>query len=101
MSGTVKVNRYYTPETTGLISDLKEARERKQMVVNEFQYRVRFFPLPPPFSLPLTLPLAADASTAAALRRVRQALLDVDGDPQGRLSARLPPQLVQVVRRAR
>lgn len=39
ISGTQKVNRYYTPETTRLISDLKEARERKQMVVNDFQFK--------------------------------------------------------------
>ncbi|TNY21923.1 muts domain V-domain-containing protein [Rhodotorula diobovata] len=40
ISGTQKVNRYYTPETTRLISDLKEARERKQMVVNDFQFKL-------------------------------------------------------------
>ncbi|GAA5968892.1 hypothetical protein JCM11641_000769 [Rhodosporidiobolus odoratus] len=40
MSKTQKVNRYYTPETTRLIADLKEARERKQMVVNEFQFKL-------------------------------------------------------------
>ncbi|GAA6023217.1 hypothetical protein JCM10207_004484 [Rhodosporidiobolus poonsookiae] len=40
MSGTKQVNRYYTPETTKLIADLKEARERKQMVVNDFQYKL-------------------------------------------------------------
>ncbi|GAA6051780.1 hypothetical protein JCM3770_004968 [Rhodotorula araucariae] len=40
ISGTVKVNRYYTPETTRLIADLKEARERKQMVVNDFQFKL-------------------------------------------------------------
>lgn len=41
ISGTQKLNRYYTPDTTRLISDLKEARERKQMVVNDFQFKVR------------------------------------------------------------
>ncbi|BGP39629.1 DNA mismatch repair protein msh6 [Rhodotorula kratochvilovae] len=40
ISGTVKFNRYYTPETTRLIADLKEARERKQMVVNDFQFKL-------------------------------------------------------------
>ncbi|GAA5982227.1 hypothetical protein JCM10908_004792 [Rhodotorula pacifica] len=40
MSGTQKLSRYYTPETTGMIADLKEARERKQMVVNDFQYKL-------------------------------------------------------------
>ncbi|GAA5834783.1 hypothetical protein JCM11251_003661 [Rhodosporidiobolus azoricus] len=40
MSGTQKVHRYYTPETTRLIADLKEARERKQMVVNDFQFKL-------------------------------------------------------------
>lgn len=40
MSGTQKLSRYYTPETTRLIADLKEARERKQMVINDFQYKV-------------------------------------------------------------
>ena len=41
MSGTQKLSRYYTPETTRMIADLKEARERKQMVINDFQYKVR------------------------------------------------------------
>lgn len=45
MSGTQKLSRYYTPETTRMIADLKEARERKQMVINDFQYKVR--PLSP------------------------------------------------------
>ncbi|GAA6027763.1 hypothetical protein JCM8097_008022 [Rhodosporidiobolus ruineniae] len=40
ISGTKALNRYYTPETTKLVSKLKEARERKQMVVNEFMYKV-------------------------------------------------------------
>lgn len=40
MSGTQKVSRYYTPETTRLIADLKEARERQQMAINDFQYKV-------------------------------------------------------------
>ncbi|GAA5880636.1 hypothetical protein JCM3774_000560 [Rhodotorula dairenensis] len=40
MSGTQKVARYYTPETTRMIADLKEARERKQMVINDFQYKL-------------------------------------------------------------
>ncbi|BGP15722.1 DNA mismatch repair protein msh6 [Rhodosporidiobolus nylandii] len=40
ISGTQKVGRYYTPETTRLIADLKEARERKQMVVNDFQFKL-------------------------------------------------------------
>ncbi|GAA5837892.1 hypothetical protein JCM9279_004059 [Rhodotorula babjevae] len=40
ISGTQKLNRYYTPDTTRLISDLKEARERKQMVVNDFQFKL-------------------------------------------------------------
>ncbi|GAA5901645.1 hypothetical protein JCM6882_006031 [Rhodosporidiobolus microsporus] len=40
ISGTQKVSRYYTPETTRLIADLKEARERKQMVVNDFQFKL-------------------------------------------------------------
>jgi len=54
ISGTQKLNRYYTPDTTRLISDLKEARERKQMVVNDFQFKVRSSPcalthlVPPP-----------------------------------------------------
>lgn len=41
ISSTQKVKRYYTPVTTKLISELKEARERKQMVVNDFQFKVR------------------------------------------------------------
>lgn len=41
MSGTQKVGRYYTPKTTRLIAQLKEARERKQMAINDFQYKVR------------------------------------------------------------
>ncbi|TKA55262.1 hypothetical protein B0A53_02232 [Rhodotorula sp. CCFEE 5036] len=40
MSGTQKLSRYYTPETTRMIADLKEARERKQMVINDFQYKL-------------------------------------------------------------
>jgi hypothetical protein len=94
MSGTQKVNRYYTPETTGLISDLKEARERKQMVVNEFQFRVRF----PSFFLASSLStLTESLLLLTALRRVRQALCNLDGPHQGRLPARLPPQLVQIL----
>ncbi|GAA6001069.1 mismatch repair ATPase MSH6 [Rhodotorula paludigena] len=40
ISSTQKVKRYYTPVTTKLISELKEARERKQMVVNDFQFKL-------------------------------------------------------------
>ncbi|GAA6021689.1 hypothetical protein JCM8202_004312 [Rhodotorula sphaerocarpa] len=40
MSGTQKVGRYYTPKTTRLIAQLKEARERKQMAINDFQYKL-------------------------------------------------------------
>lgn len=40
MSGTQKVHRYYSPEIARLVAHLKEARERMQMVVNEFQFKV-------------------------------------------------------------
>ncbi|GAA5849819.1 hypothetical protein JCM8547_000574 [Rhodosporidiobolus lusitaniae] len=40
MSQTKAVNRYYTPETTVLINNLKEARERKTMYVNTFQFKL-------------------------------------------------------------
>ncbi|ORY88074.1 muts domain V-domain-containing protein [Leucosporidium creatinivorum] len=40
MSSTKAFNRYWSPEVTRLVSDLKEARERKTAVVNDFQYKV-------------------------------------------------------------
>ncbi|SDA02255.1 BZ3501_MvSof-1269-A2-R1_C50g00263 [Microbotryum saponariae] len=40
MSSTKDVNRYWSPEVTRLVTKLKEARERKQTVVNEFHLRV-------------------------------------------------------------
>ncbi|GEM07599.1 DNA mismatch repair protein MSH6 [Rhodotorula toruloides] len=40
MSGTQKVHRYYSPEIAKLVAQLKEARERMQMVVNDFQYKL-------------------------------------------------------------
>lgn len=33
-------NRYWSPEVTRLVQELKEARERKMTVVSEFEYRV-------------------------------------------------------------
>jgi hypothetical protein len=90
MSGTQKLSRYYTPETTRMIADLKEARERKQMVINDFQYKVR-----PPSSFVSGEFCAEAAGSLAALRRIRQALLDVDGRHQGRRSARLSLESLQ------
>lgn len=46
MSSTKAVNRYWSPEVSRLVSDLKEARERKTAVVNDFQYKVGPCPLP-------------------------------------------------------
>ncbi|GAA5847718.1 hypothetical protein JCM3766R1_000742 [Sporobolomyces carnicolor] len=40
MTSTQKVNRYYSPEVSRLVSSLKEARERKTMVVNNFQFKL-------------------------------------------------------------
>ncbi|BGO99350.1 DNA mismatch repair protein msh6 [Rhodotorula toruloides] len=40
MSGTQKVHRYYSPEIARLVAQLKEARERMQMVVNDFQFKL-------------------------------------------------------------
>ncbi|KDE02450.1 hypothetical protein MVLG_07000 [Microbotryum lychnidis-dioicae p1A1 Lamole] len=40
MSSTKDVDRYWSPEVTRLVTKLKEARERKQTVVNEFLLRV-------------------------------------------------------------
>ncbi|GAA5834415.1 hypothetical protein JCM5353_008937 [Sporobolomyces roseus] len=40
MTSTQKVNRYYSPEVSRLVSSLKEARERKGMVLNNFQYKL-------------------------------------------------------------
>lgn len=40
MSSTKAYNRYWSPEVTRLVSELKEARERKTAVVNDFQYKV-------------------------------------------------------------
>lgn len=41
MSSTKQVNRYYSAEVQELVQDLKEARERKTKVVNDFQFKVR------------------------------------------------------------
>lgn len=41
MSNTKDFNRYYSPDITRLVQELKEARERKTAVVNDFQYKVR------------------------------------------------------------
>ncbi|GAA5966543.1 hypothetical protein JCM3765_000953 [Sporobolomyces pararoseus] len=40
MTSTQKVNRYYSPEVSRLVTSLKEARERKGMVVNNFQFKL-------------------------------------------------------------
>ncbi|GAA5881916.1 hypothetical protein JCM16303_003463 [Sporobolomyces ruberrimus] len=40
ITSTQKVNRYYSPEVQRLVSALKEARERKGMVVNNFQFKL-------------------------------------------------------------
>ncbi|KAI5476724.1 hypothetical protein MNV49_007314 [Pseudohyphozyma bogoriensis] len=40
MSNTKDYNRYYSPESARLVQDLKEARERKTAVVNDFQFKV-------------------------------------------------------------
>ncbi|KAK4055994.1 DNA mismatch repair protein msh6 [Microbotryomycetes sp. JL221] len=40
MSATKAVNRYYSPKVESLVKKLKEARERKQLVVSDFQYKV-------------------------------------------------------------
>ncbi|GAA6018493.1 hypothetical protein JCM11491_006423 [Sporobolomyces phaffii] len=40
MTSTQKVNRYYSPEVSRLVTSLKEARERKGMVVNDFQFKL-------------------------------------------------------------
>jgi DNA mismatch repair protein MSH6 len=40
MSSTQQFDRYYSPEVEKLVKQLKEARERKQTVVTEFQYTV-------------------------------------------------------------
>lgn len=38
--GLQAVNRYYSPKVESLVKQLKEARERKQLVVSDFQYKV-------------------------------------------------------------
>ncbi|GAA5943171.1 uncharacterized protein JCM15063_005224 [Sporobolomyces koalae] len=40
MTSTQKVNRYYSPEVSRLVASLKEARERKGMIVNDFQFKL-------------------------------------------------------------
>lgn len=40
MSSTQQFDRYYSPEVEKLVKQLKEARERKQTVVTEFQFDV-------------------------------------------------------------
>lgn len=40
MSSTQQFDRYYSPEVEKLVKQLKEARERKQTVVTDFQYTV-------------------------------------------------------------
>ena len=40
MSSTQQFDRYYSPEVEKLVKQLKEARERKQTVVTEFEYEV-------------------------------------------------------------
>ena len=40
MSKTKDFKRYYSPESTRLVQQLKEARERKVAVVNDFQFKV-------------------------------------------------------------
>lgn len=40
MSATTQVKRYWSPEVERLVRELKEARERKQTVVNEFHHTV-------------------------------------------------------------
>ncbi|KAM0755699.1 DNA mismatch repair protein Msh6 [Meredithblackwellia eburnea MCA 4105] len=40
MSNTKEFNRYYSPELEQRIQELKEARERKQAVLNDFQFTV-------------------------------------------------------------
>lgn len=40
MSSTQQFDRYYSPEVEKLVKQLKEARERKQAVVSEFQFTV-------------------------------------------------------------
>ncbi|KAM0787401.1 hypothetical protein ACM66B_003486 [Microbotryomycetes sp. NB124-2] len=40
MSSTKAFNRYYSPAVESLVKKLKEARERKQIVVSEFQFKV-------------------------------------------------------------
>lgn len=41
MSNTKDFDRYYSPAIETLVQELKEARERRTAVVNEFQFRVR------------------------------------------------------------
>lgn len=43
MSNTKDFNRYYSPEVAKLVQNLKEARERKTTVVNDFQFKVSLF----------------------------------------------------------
>ncbi|KAK4049028.1 DNA mismatch repair protein msh6 [Microbotryomycetes sp. JL201] len=40
MSSTKAFNRYYSPAVESLVKKLKEARERKQIVVSDFQFKV-------------------------------------------------------------
>jgi DNA mismatch repair protein MSH6 len=40
MTSTKDFDRYYTPQIEKLVQELKEARERRTKVVNDFQYRV-------------------------------------------------------------
>lgn len=107
MSSTKAFNRYWSPEVTRLVSDLKEARERKTAVVNDFQYKVRIDPLvlasalPSPSSTKLTCfppSLSLLPSTfsrkSTGLRRVRQGLQHLARRRQGRSGARLPHELV-------
>lgn len=70
MSGTQKLSRYYTPETTRMIADLKEARERKQMVINDFQYKVR--PSSPSSAENLVLSWFPRSSTASSTSTTRR-----------------------------
>lgn len=40
MSSTKDFDRYWTPKIERLVQELKEARERRTTVVNDFQFRV-------------------------------------------------------------
>lgn len=108
MSSTKDFNRYWSPEVTKLVQELKEARERLGTVVNDFQFRVSFGCLSRGLSLVVsdalmsalagTIGLILEVRTdslstllIAGLRRIRQGLLSLARRHQNLCRTRLSP----------